>query len=40
MPEPQSEPRSPAMLDRKSLEEAVAQSTEGVVVTDAEGVIL
>ena len=39
MPKRQSEPPSAAMLDRKSLEEAIAQSTEGVVITDFEGVI-
>ena len=39
MPAQQGKPRSPAMLDRKSLEEAIAQSSEGVVITDVEGVI-
>ncbi len=35
----QSKLQSPAMLDREILEEAIAQSTEGVVITDVEGVI-
>jgi PAS domain-containing protein len=39
LPKRHSEPPSAAMLDRKSLEEAIAQSTEGVVITDFEGVI-
>ena len=34
-----SKPRSPAMLDRSCLEEATAPPTEGVVLTDFEGVI-
>jgi PAS domain S-box-containing protein len=39
VPNELSKPRSPDRLDRKSLEEAIAQSTEGVVITDVEGVI-